>query len=174
MKTILTEVNKLVGGYSRPSKQRSAKLSKLSKPAFTLIELMVVMAMIAIIAASMTTAVAQAQRRAKISRAETEARELTNAILAWQNYDENGSLSKYMMEDAVAAESKMGFVLGRESGRAGKQVPVLFNATIAGGNLVDPWGHPYRVTVKLGDPVNPLGVPNMNVRVFYPNWHRVR
>ena len=141
---------------------------------FTLIELMVVVAMIAIIAASMTTAVAQAQRRAKVSRAETEAHELTNAILAWQNYDENGSLSKFTMEDAEADESKLGFVLGKETGRGGMKVPVLFNATIANGKLVDPWGNPYRVTIKQGATINPPGVPNMNVRVFYPNWHRVR
>ena len=140
---------------------------------FTLIELMVVVAMIAIIAAAMTSAVAQAQRRAKISRAETEAKELTNAILAWQNYDPSGSLSKYVMEDAEAEESKMGFVLGKETGRGGKQVPVLFNATISRGRLVDPWGNPYRVTIKPGERVNPPGVPNMNIRVFYPNWHRL-
>lgn len=140
---------------------------------FTLIELLVVVAMIAIIAASMTTAVAKAQQRAKISRAEAEAKELTNAILAWQNYDANGTLSKYVMEDAEAEESKMGFVLGKETGRSGKQVPVLFNATISGGKLVDPWGNPYRITIKKGETVNPPGVPDMNVRVFYPNWHRI-
>lgn len=140
---------------------------------FTLIELMVVVAMIAIIAAAMTSAVAQAQRRAKISRAETEAKELTNAILAWQNYDPSGSLSKYVMEDAEAEESKMGFVLGKETGRGGKQVPVLFNATISRGRFVDLWGNPYRVTIKPGERVNPPGVPNMNIRVFYPNWHRL-
>ena len=57
MKTILTEVNKLVGGYSKPSKQRSAKPSKPSKqrsakpskPGFTLIEMLVVIGIIAIL-----------------------------------------------------------------------------------------------------------------------------
>ena len=134
---------------------------------------MVVVAMIAIIAAAMTTSVAKAQRRAKISRAEAEANELTNAILAWQNYDADGSLSKYVMEDAEAEESKMSFVLGKATGRGGKQVPVLFNATVRSGKLVDPWGNPYHVTIKPGETINPPGVPNMNVRVFYPNWHRI-
>ena len=139
---------------------------------FTLIELMVVMAMIAIIAGALTTGVAKAQRRTKISRAQTEAREITNAILAYQNYDEDGSLSKYTMNDQEADEGSLGFILGKVKSR-NSDVPVLYNAAITGGKILDPWGHPYRITVKQGETINPPGVSGVKIRMFYPNWHRI-
>lgn len=139
---------------------------------FTLIELLAVMSMIAVIAAAMTTSIARAQRRAKISRAQTEAREITNAILAFQNYDENGSLASHTMNDQEAAEGNLGFILGKVSSR-GSTVPVLYNAAITGGKILDPWGRPYRITVKKGATINPPGVGGMAIRAFYPNWHRL-
>lgn len=139
---------------------------------FTLIELMVVMAMIAVIAGALTSGVAKAQKRSKISRAQTEAREITNAILAYQNYDEDGSLDKFLMEDQEAEEGKLGFILGKVKSR-NSDVPVLYNAALTGGKILDPWGHPYRITVKKGDSINPPGVNGVKIRMFYPNWHRV-
>lgn len=143
------------------------------KRAFTLIELMVVVAMILVIVGSLHTAVLAAQRRAKISRAHIEAREMTNAILSFQNYDENRSLDKYLMNDAEAEESRLSFILGGVRAR-GVTVPVLYNAAITGGKILDPWGRPYRVTIKQGETIRPQGVPNMGLRVFYPNWHRLK
>lgn len=139
---------------------------------FTLIELLVVIAMILVIAGSMTAATVRAQRRAKLDRASAEARELTNAILAYQNFDENGSLDNYVMENADAEVSRLGFILGKVRQR-GQQVPVLYNAAVSGSKIVDPWGKPYRITIKRGQSINPPGVPSMGVRPFYPNWHRV-
>ena len=139
---------------------------------FTLVELMVVLAMIAIIAAALSTGVTSAQRRMRISRAQTEAREITNAILAYQNYDEAGSLSKYTMNDQEADESSLGFILGKVTAR-NANVPVLYNAAITGGRILDPWGHPYRITVKQGETINPPGVSGVRIRPFYPNWHRI-
>lgn len=139
---------------------------------FTLIELLVVIAMILIIAGSMTTATGKARRRAKMDRANVEARELTNAILAYQNYTEDGTLSECEMDDAEAEVSKLGFILGKARQR-GQQVPVLYNAAVAGSKIIDPWNKPYRVTIKRGQPINPPGVPSMGIRPFYPNWHRV-
>lgn len=140
---------------------------------FTLVELIVVMAMIAILAAAMTTSVVKAQRRARISRAQTEAREITNAILAYQNYDEEGTLAGHTMEDQEAEEGKLGFILGKEKSR-NSDVPVLYNAAITAGKILDPWGNPYRITVKKGATINPPGVSSLKIRAFYPNWHRVR
>lgn len=140
---------------------------------FTLIELMVVMAMIVIIAASFTSGIAGAQKRAKISRAQTDVREMTNAILAYANYDEDGSLQSHTMENAAASESSLAFILGKERAR-GVQVPVLYNAHVSqGGEIRDPWGNPYRVTVKKGDHISPPGVANVSLGLFYPNWHRL-
>ena len=143
------------------------------KRGFTLVELLVVMAMIAIIAGALTTGVARAQRRSKISRAQTEAREITNAILAYANYAEDGTLSELTgLNDTEAGEDSLKWILGKVKSR-NVDVPVLYNAAIQGGKIRDPWGRPYRVTVKKGDPINPPGVNSVTIRMFYPNWHRV-
>ena len=143
--------------------------------AFTLIELLVVVAMIAILMGAATTSVVGAQRRAKISRAQTEAQELTKAILAYANSTEDGTLSELSgLEDSEANENNLKCILGKVTKR-GSTVPVLYNASVAkDGRFLDPWGNPYRVTVKKGEAITPPGVPDMEVGVFYPNWHRIK
>ena len=143
------------------------------KKAFTLVELMVVMAMILIIAGAFTSSVSSSMARAKVARAVTETREITNAILAYQNYDEDGSLEKCAMDNAPADESKLGFILGKVQ-TGGVKVPVLYNAAVSrDGKIRDPWGNPYRITIKEGEKVQPPGVSNLKLRMFYPNWHRL-
>ena len=58
---------------------------------FTLVELMVVLAMAAIIIAALTTAVTEARERAKIERARSEASIMTQAILAYENFNKDVS-----------------------------------------------------------------------------------
>ena len=142
------------------------------RKAFTLIELLVVVAMVAVLIGAFTSGIAKAQRRSKISRAQTEAREITNAILAYQNYDEDGSLSKYTMNDQEADEGSLAFILGKVKSR-NSDVPVLYNAALTRGKILDPWGNPYRITIKQGDKINPPGVNGVKIRMFYPNWHRI-
>ena len=142
------------------------------RKAFTLVELMAVLMIISLLIAVLTTSVSRAQRRALMARADTEAREITNAILAYQNFDEDGSLQKYVMEDAEAGEGNLGFILGKVKAR-NSAVPVLYNAAISGGKIRDPWGHPYRITIRQGEHINPPGVNNLKIRLFYPNWHRI-
>ena len=148
---------------------------RATRKGFTLIELLVVIAMIAILMGAATTSVVGAQRRAKIARAQTEAQELTKAILAYANYTEDGSLSELTgLDDSEATEDNLKYVLGKVTKR-GSTVPVLYNASVAkNGKFLDPWGNPYRVTVKKGERITPPGVPTMNVGIFYPNWHRVK
>lgn len=146
----------------------------MMKRAFTLIELLVVIAMIAILMGAAGTGVVQAQRRAKISRAEIETQELTKAILAYQNYSDDGGLSEMTgLNDTPATADNLKYVLGKVTKR-GSTVPVLYNAsTTKDGRFLDPWGNPYRVTVKKGERISPPGVPAMETGVFYPNWHRL-
>ena len=143
--------------------------------AFTMIELLVVIAMIAVLSAAAGTSIASAQRRAKISKAQTEAQELTKALQAYANYTDDGTLSELTgLNDAPATESNLKYVLGKVTQR-NAPVPVLYNASVAvGGQLLDPWGNPYRITVKKGMTVKPSGVPNMELGIFYPNWHQVK
>ena len=141
------------------------------RKAFTLIELLVVVAMVAVLIGAFSSGIAKAQRRSKISRAQTEAREITNAILAYQNFDEEGKLPRTMDEEE-AGEGSLAFILGKVKSR-NSDVPVLYNAALTGGKIRDPWGNPYRVTIKLGETVNPPGVRGVKIRMFYPNWHRI-
>jgi len=144
------------------------------KRAFTLIELLVVIAMITILMGAVGSSVVSAQKRAKISRAQTETQELTKAILAYANYTESGDLSEVTgLNNTEATDSNLKFVLGKVRKR-GATVPVLYNGSVAkNGQFLDPWGRPYRVTVKKGETVSPPGVPTMSMGVFYPNWHRL-
>ena len=140
---------------------------------FTLVELLVVIGMIAIIGGAMVSSVSKAQLRAKISKANVDVGEMTKAILAFANYTEDGTLSSVVMDDQPAQESKLKFILGKETGRDGVAVPVLYNGAVTGGYINDPWGHPYRVTIKKGERISPSGMPSLNLKLFYPNWHRL-
>lgn len=143
------------------------------KRGFTLIELLVVVGMIAILAAAVTHSVGAAQRRGRIAKAEAEAHEITNAILAFENHTKDLSLSKYVMEDAEATVSSLGFILGNANGRNG-QVPVLYNAAAdPSGRILDPWGTPYKVTVRKVEDVTVAGADTMKLKPFVPNWHQL-
>lgn len=150
----------------------------MTKRAFTLIELLVVIAMIAILTGAVSGGVSSARQRAKIARARTETQEITNAILSYANYTSDGTLRSIAgkLNDAQATSSSLGFLIGHGENAHGGNLPVLYNAAVVRGNnaFVDPWGHPYRVTVRQGESIKPMGVPAMDIRLFFPNWHRVR
>ena len=76
------------------------------KKGFTLIELLVVIGMIAILTAAASSSVMKARTRSQLARAETEAREMTNAILAYENYDKDRSLERYSTGQGWADASK--------------------------------------------------------------------
>ena len=105
-----------------------------ARKAFTLIELMVVVAMIALLMAAMTTSISKARTRAKIAKATQEAKELTNAVLAYEQYANNHSL-----EDVATGggwvecnEGSLKMVLGGLTGENGEKIPVLYNAALTG------------------------------------------
>ena len=145
--------------------------------AFTLIELLVVIAMVAILSAAVGASVNAARKRALITRAHSEAKEITNAILSYANYTEDGTLQEVAgkLNDTPANESSLDFLIGKGPQKRGSKVPVLYQAASLKGNgaFLDPWGHPYRVTVKRAANISPPGVPAMSIRLFFPNWHRL-
>ncbi len=123
------------------------------KKGFTLIELLVVIGMIAVLTGAASSAVMKARRRSQIARAETETREMTNAILAYENWDDDRSLKSRVTSGSWkdATEDAMQFILGGVQNRQGK-VPVLYNAAVTGGSVRDPWGRPYQyMIVQAGD-----------------------
>ncbi len=124
----------------------------IGKRGFTLIELMVVLGMIMILAGAITSSVSGARERAKVTAATVAAREMTHAILMYENYASTHDLSGHVMESwQDATRSNLGFITGGgETDASGNKIPVLYNATFKGEHIVDPWGKPYMVTVRQG------------------------
>ena len=150
------------------------------KRGFTLIELLVVIGMIAVLTGAASSSVMRARKRSQIARAETEAREITNAILAYENYDEDHSLKTYATGKSwvKAKKDNLKFILGEVEVR-GNKVPVLFNASIVhGGELRDPWGTPYEFMIaEAGDAVKKSGDKvgkSLHTFLYLPNlyWRR--
>ena len=130
---------------------------RIDRSGFTLIELIVVIGMLMLLAGAISTSIAGASRRAKIQQATIEAQEMTKAILAYENYGKDYSLDAHKMELSEANESTLGFILGKENKQNGQRgkMPVLFNAaTTKAGKILDPWGNPYRVTIRQGKKID--------------------
>ncbi|MBO5939590.1 MAG: type II secretion system protein [Kiritimatiellae bacterium] len=148
------------------------------KRGFTLIELLVVIGMIAVLTGAASSSVMKARKRSQIARAETEAREMTNAILAYENWDDDRSLEKYQTSKswAKATEDAMQFILGGVQNKQGN-VPVLFNAAIVGGEIRDPWGMAYEFMIAnagdASDTDDTVG-DGLNTFMYLPNIHRVK
>lgn len=142
---------------------------------FTLVELLVVIGMLMLLMGSVTSAIVSAQKRAKVAQATTAVKEMTNAILSYENYADSHDLSTVASGGwKEADESTLGFILGKKSNKNGT-IPVLYNAALKGGKILDPWGRPYRVQIKQGT----IKVDNNNVlqgaqrtAVAFPNFYR--
>ena len=148
------------------------------KRGFTLIELLVVIGMIAILTGTASSAVMKARKRSQIARAEAETQEMTNAILAYENYDDDHSLKKYQTSKAwkEATEDSLQFILGGVENKQGK-VPVLFNAAIRGGSVLDPWGTPYQYMIadagSAEDSKDQVG-SGLSTYMYLPNLWRLK
>ena len=153
------------------------------KSGFTIIELITVIAILLLLMGAITTSVSGARRRAKTQQAIAEAQELTNAILAFENFARPGRPSPLENKATgeswkTATEGDMSFVLGNEKNPSGQDgnVPVLFNGAVRNGKIRDPWGHPYQYRI-LSAALNPeddhdgsagdaaFAIPNIN-RIF--------
>ena len=132
-------------------------LSK-NRRAFTLVELLVVMGMIAVMMGAMTSAVQGARERARMQKATSDVKVISQAILAYEiwNGDELPTLGSRgrAASGAVANEGSLGFLIGKggargvDGGSGSGELPVLLMAQLrSGGDIVDPWGTPYRVTI---------------------------
>jgi len=171
-KALVARVSRLASRGRRPSNTLHTSPSTLRSSGFTLVELLVVMAMLMLLAGAITSSVSSAQKRAKIAQATAEAQEMTNAILAYQHFGDDYKLPSY--DNTPATEANMSFILGGETGPNGEKIPVLYNASIKGGQILDPWGHPYHVTIKAGRPVNVEvdSSDNLKSYVAFPNFNR--
>ena len=148
--------------------------------AFTLVELIVVVAMILLLSGAFTTSVHKARERGRISRATQEVREMTNAILSYENYARNHEL-EVNGGWADCTESAMGMILGRVTGDNGQNVPVLYAGHVTSGQLRDPWGRPYQYMIRKASEVDASqdeetsrGLENLKKGAVLPNVNRLK
>lgn len=143
---------------------------------FTLVELLVVIGMIAILIAALTTSMAAAQERARIQKATSDVKVISQAILAYENYARGGKYELEPMDKRVANRSSLGFLLGMENADSGGKIPVLVMAALrAGDDIRDPWGTTYKVTIKKGDATVKIesASGSLNTGYFLPNFYRL-
>ena len=141
---------------------------------FTLIELLVVIAMIAILMGAIGSSMNQARKRAMISKATQDVKEMTNAILAFENYARGRSLANYASGSwRDTTESSMSMILGGETSDSGEQVPVLYNAQIRNGQILDPWGTPYQYMIKRAGNITPPSGSGFQTAPSLPNFYRL-
>ena len=150
------------------------------KKGFTLIELLVVIGMIAVLTAVASSSVMQARKRSRIARAETETREITNAILAYENWDDDHSLKDEASKFGSwtpAKEGDLNFILGEVKNKQG-DVPVLYNAAVSGGYIRDPWGKYYEFRVMSAGNAAESSADqvgrSLSTYMFLPNLWRLR
>ena len=148
------------------------------KKGFTLIELLVVIGMIAILTGAASSSVMKARKRSQIARATTEVREMTNAILAYENWDDDRSLKRYQTSKSwsKATEDALQFILGGVQNKQGN-IPVLYNAAITGGQIKDPWGTAYEFMIAeagdASDTKDNVG-DGLNTFMYLPNLNRLK
>ena len=144
-----------------------------NKRGFTLIELMVVVAMIAIFMAAVGTSVGQTRERARVEKARSEVKIMSQAILAWENYSRSGKRELEEMSDEEASSSSLKFLLGQGEAATSGEIPALLMAQLAaGGKIRDPWGTPYRIRIKEGKIDSP-GNLNLSTCYYLPNFYRL-
>lgn len=150
----------------------------LNKRGFTLVELLVVVAMIAIILGAISTSVTAAQQRARIQKATSDVKVITQAILAYENYNKNYELQPMGAIGAGGVDAdanSLAFLLGNsEAAKSGGQIPALLMASLrSGGKLMDPWGTPYKLHIQAGVVSTPSASASLQTRYFLPNFYRL-
>jgi hypothetical protein len=130
--------------------------------------------MIAVILGALTTSVQSARLRARIQKATAEVKVVTQAVLGYENF--RGELPT--MTEAECNRSNLGFLLGDGgSAQQGGQIPVLLQASLSGGtgSMMDPWGTPYKITIRPGAASLKLKTVtgSMNTGYYLPNFYRV-
>jgi len=144
-----------------------------TRKAFTLVELMVVLSVVGMLIGSLTVSVSNAQQRAKVSKAESEVKIISQAILAYENYKNELPT----MTDRDADSGAIGFLIG-DGGNAdsGGKIPALLMASLSGGGkMTDPWNTPYKISIKPGSAgVKMEGASQMMQTGFWtPNFYRL-
>lgn len=153
---------------------------------FTLIELLVVIVIIAILTASFGVSFLSAQETARITRATAESRELGNAIRLYlmEALTTQGTNSGELEADSEGLLRGTGLKEGERNdiisdtidlltGESGDKV--YFQAAedaLWDNGLVDPWGNPYYVTIRVIKRTNETDPEDYEIVVPIQGRHR--
>lgn len=113
---------------------------------FTLVEMLIVLGMLAILMATSFSGLTSARRQAKITKANTELRQLMSAWLAYDAVYNDWPASPPGGGSIIeATEDNLKELLGK-----GATDKVFLNAPMTGSPAAfrDPWGKPYQFRVK--------------------------
>lgn len=148
-----------------------------NRSGFTLVELMVVVAMIAMIVAALLTSIAGAKNRAKIQKAVSEVKIISQAILSYENFNRGGQKFELpIMNDKEADRSALQFLIGEgESTESGKIPSLLLAALSSGGKMLDPWGRPYLINIQKSNARVKIQSANTTMRTGFvvPNHYHL-
>ena len=100
---------------------------------------------------------------------------ITQAILAYENVAKSGELPT--MENRDADDNSLGFITGKggESRYGGKVGSMLAAIYRKGGKMTDPWGTPYKITIRAsGASVRIESASGaMQTGYYFPNFYRL-
>ena len=145
------------------------------KKGFTLMELMVVIAMIGLIMAALVTSTRGAQERARREKALSEVKTVHQAILSYETVAKTGELPT--MENRDADAGALAFLIGKGGqSKYGDKVGALLEASLkSGGRMLDPWGTPYKITIRASGASVRLesASGSMQTGFYFPNFYRL-
>ena len=154
-----------------------------TRKAFTLVELLVVVGMIALLMGALTVSVAGAQKRAKIEKARSDVKIISQAILASENYSSGGGYKLDPVggtspsEGEVAGPALLRDLIGQgRAAESGGNIPALLLAALRSDSVMyDPWGRPYRIQIKAGSAnvVMKSAASSLFTGYFLPNFYRL-
>jgi len=144
---------------------------KNRKSGFTLLEMLVVIGILGMLMALAFTGMTQAQRQARVAKANSEIR---NLLTAWLSYESaHDDWPGQMPSDPVDVTEQlpaMMVLLGKAPDKRG-ELKVYFNVQMKNGAFRDPWGNPYRVKVTPQDKVPEIS-DHFSATVTFPNRSR--
>lgn len=145
-----------------------------STKGFTLVEMLVVVGLLAMLMASMTVSLSGAQKRAQIAKAESEVKVISQTILASENYDKKYELKA--MTDQDVTEASLKTVFGGAASKSGGTIPTLLMGSLnSSGEMKDPWGTTYKVSIKPGGASVRFasGTGQLQSGFYFPNYYRL-
>jgi prepilin-type N-terminal cleavage/methylation domain-containing protein len=116
-------------------------MMKRSNRGFTLVEMLIVVGMLGVLMATAATGVSRAKGQARVTKANTEIRQLIGAWLAYEAaYDDWPAGLPAGGGEIEATQSTLKELLGE-----GQNKVVFLNAQMINGAFRDPWGMPYKI-----------------------------